>query len=195
MSLPRIGHRRPPTDRALIAACRRGDQDAWAELLSRYRRLIYSIPVGYRIPPGDADEIFQQVALKLFQNLGRLRGPGGLPAWLAVTARRQCQDFLRGTKRWHPLEATGDEEPAVDPPDVAARLHQVQCQHALALALERLEDTCRQLISFLYGQEPRPSYEEIAARLGRPVGSLGPTRKRCLEKLRKRYLDLGGSEP
>ena len=105
-------------------------------------------------------------------------------------ARRPLTAKLRGR-----IEAWLSDEPAIDPPDVAGRLHRVECQHALALALERLEDLCRRLIAALYVEDPRPSYDEIARRLGRPIGSLGPTRARCLEKLRKKYVEQGGPEP
>jgi len=178
-----------------VRACRRGDPAAWETLVRRYRRLIYSIPVGYRLSREDADEIFQQVALKLFEHLDRLRNDSSLVAWLSVTTRRACQALLRGGKAEVELDADGagaDEGESTDPAD---RLHRIACEHTLSLALERMDASCRELLRMLYYEAPPPAYEEIARRLRRPVGSLGPTRSRCLKKLRKLYRELGGEEP
>ena len=87
-----------------------------------------------------------------------------------------------------------EPEPVADVEDPTAGLHQIECEHTLGLAFERLDDGCRDLISALYYEDPAPSYQEISERLGRPVGSLGPTRNRCLKKLRKLYDQVGGPE-
>jgi RNA polymerase sigma factor (sigma-70 family) len=162
-------------------------------LIRRYRRLVYSIPVAYRLPPEDADDVFQRVAVKLFENLDRLRKLESLPSWLMTTARRECQACLRSGSRWSQLE--GEHEPHEDAPDVAQALLEVACENTLSRALSRLTEPCRGLLHALFLEEPSPSYGEIATRLGRPVGSLGPTRARCLGKLKKIYLALGGEEP
>ena len=184
--------RRPPSDGTLIGACRRGDERAWEALILRYRRLIYSLPAAYGLAPDQADEVFQAVAVRLYEQLGRIRRVNSLAAWLAVTARRECQALGRRARRQEPLEAS--PEPATQPAGITA-LHRVECEHALALAFERLGEPCRTLLSALYLEQPTPSYGEIARRLARPVGSLGPTRARCLRKLRELYLELGGPEP
>jgi DNA-directed RNA polymerase specialized sigma24 family protein len=92
-----------------------------------------------------------------------------------------------------------DESPAhddvEDPPDVLRDLHLLECAHTLTLAMERLDEPCRGLLSALYVEDPVPSYQEISRRLDRPVGSLGPTRARCLDKLRKVYVEMGGRCP
>jgi RNA polymerase sigma factor (sigma-70 family) len=185
-----------PPDKKLIAACAKGDEAAWRTLIFRYRRLIYSTPGAYRIPPADADEIFQRVSVKLFENLGRLRRVEGLASWLVTTTRRECQAYLRGVRKWRSLDE-GDPIPevAVDPPDVAGRLHDIETAHALALAMDRLGEPCRPLLTALYVEEPPASYQELSRRLGRPIGSLGPTKMRCLKKLRKLYVDEGGLNP
>ena len=182
------------TDHALIQACKRGDPAAWEQLIRRYRRLIYSIPVAYRLRDDGADEIFQRVSVKLFEHLARVRRSESLPAWIAVTTRRACQAYRRESYR---LEPVNEEQPQAveDPPDVAEAMFQASCEHALLLAFERLGSACRDLLSALYREEPRPSYQEIARRLDRPIGSLGPTRTRCLEKLRTFYLKMGGEQP
>jgi RNA polymerase sigma factor (sigma-70 family) len=180
-------------DKSLVLACRRGDGSAWELLIRRYQRLIYSAPVAYRIPASEADEIFQRVAVKLFEKLDQLKRAESLPAWLLTTARRECQAHLAGGRRWVAEDQAPD--PAQDPPDVAGRLDAVRSEHVLALALERLDETCRKLLGALYLEDPGPSYEQIGERLGRPVGSLGPTRARCLKKLRKLFVELGGVVP
>jgi len=187
--------KRWPADLALIRACRKGDPKAWETLILRYRRLVYSIPVAYRIPEAEADEIFQRVSVKLFENLGRLRNVEGLASWLAVTARRECQAYLRSSRKLSSLDESPAEVDVEDPPDVVHDLHLVECAHTLTLAMERLGEPCRGLLSALYVEDPAPSYQEISRRLDRPIGSLGPTRARCLEKLRKLYVEMGGRGP
>ena len=186
--------RRWKEDADLVRACLDGSQEGWDELLRRYRRLIYSIPVAYRLPPDQADEVFQRVALKLFENLDTLRSHASLPSWLSITTRRECWALSR--ERWREREADDDlDRIPVDPPDLADALDAVDREHALALAFERLDDPCRTLLTALYLEDPAPSYRQLAERLGRPVGSLGPTRQRCLGKLQRLFLRAGGSTP
>lgn len=180
--------REPRTpDAELIRRCVAGNAPAWEELIVRYRRLIYSIPVQYGFAPDLADEVFQQVAVKLFENLAKLRNAEGLASWLATTTRREC---WRLTGRGQQAEATEPEQferMEADAPDLDERLDAVQREHAMARALEVLGGTCQELLTALYVEDPTPSYEELSRRLGRPVGSLGPTRSRCLKKLEKIY--------
>lgn len=181
------------SDAGLVRACRRQDPAAWERLIHRYRRLVYSVPVAYRLTGDSADEIFQRVAVKLFEHLPTIRNTDSLTGWLLVTARRECQAFLRKEARWTELDERRAEE--VDPDDVDGRLHRVVSEHTLALALEQLDRGCRELLEALYLEDPAPSYQELSERLNRPVGSLGPTRSRCLEKLRKLYVKAGGEWP
>jgi RNA polymerase sigma factor (sigma-70 family) len=186
----------PRDDDALIRACRAGDEHAWKMLVERYRRLIHSVlVVAYRLPEPEAEEVFQRVVVKLFENIGRLKSSGSLPAWLITVTRNECRRYLRLARRWsQPNDENEPHEPQDDPPDVVGALHTIDCEHRLALAFERLDEPSRTLLSALYLEEPAPSYTEIAMRLGRPIGSLGPTRARCLKKLRRIYLELGGRE-
>jgi len=187
--------RRWRDDRRLVDRCRAGDVAAWETLIRRYRRLIYSVPAAYRLAPDDADDVFQRVAMKLLEHLDRLRRVEALASWLLTTARRECQAFRRSESRWEALDADSAGEPSEDPPEIAETLAWVEAEHALALALESLDPVCRGLLEALYVEDPTPSYREIADRLGRPVGSLGPTRSRCLGKLRDRYRSQGGRRP
>ena len=182
-------------DGGLVRACLRGDESAWETLILRYRRLIYSIPVAYRLPADQADDIFQRVAVKLFEHLGKLRRVESLASWLIATTRRECQAQKRSSSRWDALDEGTEAALSESPPDVAQALHDIQCEHSLALAFEDLDDMCRELLLALYREEPTPSYHEIASRMDRPIGSLGPTRNRCLKKLRGLYDRLGGEKP
>lgn len=183
-----------PTDRALVDRCLKGERSAWETLLERYRRLIYSVPVAYGLSPDAAGDIFQRVAVLVIENLHRVRRVESLPAWLLTTSRRECQAFLRGERRWRSMEELDSHDLSEDPPDVTGRLHELECEHALTLAFGRLGSPCRELLTALYFEDPTPGYEEISRRLSRPVGSLGPTRARCLKRLRKLYRALDGPE-
>jgi len=184
-----------PTDERLIRACCKGDERAWKTLVDRYRRLVFSVPVGaYKMSGTDAEEIFQNVVVKLYENIHRLRKSRSLAAWLVVVTRNECRRFKRLARRWSPIDESHDRLASDDPPDVVRALHAVECEHHLALAFERLDRESRRLLSALYLEEPPPSYAEIAGKLGRPIGSLGPMRARGLKKLRRLYLELGGSE-
>jgi RNA polymerase sigma factor (sigma-70 family) len=183
------------TDATLVRRCLDGDREAWDRLVDRYRRLIYSIPLAMGASADDADDVFQVVALALLENLEGLRRAESLAAWLATTARRETWRRGRAKRRFEPL-SEGHEETQPDlSPGVEDDLHRIQCQHALTLALESLDELCTQLLRMLFVEDPKPEYEEISARLGRPVGSLGPTRRRCLDKLRRGYHRHGGPEP
>ncbi len=191
---PRAAPERPD-DAALVRACLAGDGRAWEALIGRYRRLVYSIPVAYRLPSDQADEVFQRVFVKLLEQLARLRRVESLASWLATVARHECQALRREGARFAEDDAETILDRAVAPPsNLAGALDQVESEHALALALERVGEPCRTLIAALYLEDPVPSYAETAARIGRPIGALGPTRARCLAKLRKLY-EQGGGPP
>jgi RNA polymerase sigma factor (sigma-70 family) len=183
--------KRQDDDGAILAACRAGDAAAWETLIRRYRRLIYSVPAAYRLPTDQADEVFQRVTIKLFEHMGRLRSAETLPTWLLVTTRRESQEMSRKEKRYAPFDDEDSERLPAEDSDVAGRIDAVAREHEVALALERMGSPCRELLTALYVEEPTPPYDEIARRLGRPIGSLGPTRSRCLDKLKSLYLESG----
>jgi RNA polymerase sigma factor (sigma-70 family) len=182
-----------PNDDELIEGCLRNDEGAWRELIVRYRRLIYSIPVAYRLP--DPDEIFQIVAVKLLENLATLKNRASLGAWIATTTRRECISVRKKEQRSVSLDDQPPEELSEEAPDIAQRLLDIECEHMLHVALERLDEICKALLHAFYLEDPTPSYKEVAQRINRPVGSLGPTRGRCLTKLQEHYVDLGGESP
>ena len=141
----------PQSDRELVEACRLGEAAAWETLILRYRRLVYSIPGAYRLPREAADDVFQQVTLALFEHLASIRDGDKVGAWLAMTTRRACWAWSREGRRLSGFEE-GEEDalPGEEPEDVAAALHQVECEHSLQLAFEKLEEPCKGLLTALY---------------------------------------------
>lgn len=175
-------------DAALIRACLRGDGHAWENLIERYERLIYSIPRRYGMSEADAAEVFQNVCITLLKQLDQLRDYEKLGAWLVTTTRRECwRQWRQAEPMAQPQRTAHDDwnEPAVtqepSPEEVVAEYEEYRRVRA---ALERLAEGCRNLLWHLYYDPTRPSYADIARRLHLPVGSIGPTRARCLEKLR-----------
>jgi RNA polymerase sigma factor (sigma-70 family) len=164
-------------DNELIERCIQSDPAAWRELIAQYQRLVYSIARTLCPHPEDASDVFQQVWMELYQHLAELRHIEALPAWLMTVTRRRSYAVLRAKRGSEPL----DEEL----PDVSQKLNRVEHEHALERALQHLPDRCRELIDLLYFNVEEPSYADIAERLKMPVASIGPTRARCLEKLRK----------
>jgi len=167
----------PPVDAELIERCIKGDQTAWKELVMRYQRLVYS--VAHTLCPAgeEVSDIFQQVWLELYQQLPQLRNVDALPAWLITVTRRRMYALIRSQHSSEPLD---DEVP-----DLSQRLRQIEFEHMLERAISHLPDRCQKLINLLYFDSSDPSYSEIAQAMGMPEPSIGPTRARCLEKLRK----------
>jgi RNA polymerase sigma factor (sigma-70 family) len=181
-SLP---HRAPdlPANADLVAAAAIGNQEAWNALVDRFSGLVWSIARAHRLGDADAADVSQTTWLRLVEHLGRLRDPGSVGAWLATTARHECLRLIRQADRF--LYDEGALETADTDPLPEALLVASERQVALWRAIETLGDRCRSLIRVLMA-DPAPSYDEIAAALDMPIGSIGPTRARCLEQLRRR---------
>jgi RNA polymerase sigma factor (sigma-70 family) len=180
------------TDPELIEACLKGSGQAWEALLVRYQRLIYSIPLRYGLPEHDANDIFQNVSLLLWENLGRVRDRARLGAWLVITTRRECWRMLRQRRQNGTMPDTEvlDENLSSGPLSEDEFLA-LERQTQVRAAIEHLESPCKELLTLLFYVEPRPAYSEIARNLNLPEGSIGPTRSRCLEKLMKILEDIG----
>lgn len=179
-------------DADLIALCLDGSEDAWSALISRYQRLIYSIPMRSGLGEDKAADIFQSVCTRLIEHLGTLKDREKLASWLITTTNRECWRTVHRTRREAPIGEGGDaplDFPQSEMADEQPLAEEVQMQlveqQRLRSAVGALPDRCRSLIDLLYFQEDKPSYEEIARRLDMPVPSIGPTRARCLEKLKK----------
>jgi len=164
-------------DSELIKGCLGGDQTAWNELIERYERLIYSVARTFCQSREDASDVFQQVCLELYQRLSELRDHETLPAWLITVTRRQVAAMLKSRKTLVPLD---DDHLAAED-----RIAWIENEHLVERAMLDLSERCRLLIDMLYLDPSQLSYVAIARQLGMPVSSIGPTRARCLEKLRK----------
>jgi RNA polymerase sigma factor (sigma-70 family) len=169
----------------LVTRARNGDRQAWDALVDRYAPLIWSVCRRHRLDDADAEDVGQGVWLRLVDQLGNVRDPAALPGWLVTTTRRECLRVLRATRE--PL-ASGyqlDAETLPDEQAVTAEQELLAAERHAALreALADLPADGQQLIALLI-QDPPVPYAEISARLGIPVGSIGPNRARCLEKLR-----------
>ena len=170
----------------LVTRARTGDKRAWDALVERYAPLIWSICRKYRLGRADAEEVGQDVWLRLVDHLDKIRDPEALPGWLATTTRRECGRVLHPAHRRHVSVYACDTE---NLPDQQANLGDQELlaaeRHAaLRDALSRLPRRGQQLIAMLIADPPVP-YTEISARLGIPVGSIGPNRRRCLDKIRR----------
>ncbi len=180
-------------DAALMKACVAGDEEAWTVLLGRYGRLIYTIPLRFGFTRSVADEVFQEVCLTLLEGRDSVRDYQRIRAWLVTVTRRACIRRLRQRDReqlTELLESTGDVIEDTTESDLIA----LEEEYLVHRALERLSPLCRQLLRGLFFESPPRSYEALAAALDVPVGSIGPTRIRCLEKLRQEIVRLEQEE-
>jgi RNA polymerase sigma factor (sigma-70 family) len=182
---PRPG-RDDPLIRDLVSRARNGDKQAWDVLVKRFAPLIWSICRRYELADADMADAGQGVWLYLVDHLDSVRDPAALPGWLATTTRRECIRIRRAARRSHEsgslpdAENISDEEAAVaDEELLVAERHA-----ALREAFMSLPPSGQRLIALLMEDPPLP-YAEISARLGIPVGSIGPSRRRYLDKLRR----------
>ena len=178
-----------PTDTELVRRCRDGDEEAWQALVERYAPLILSVPRRYGLAAAQADDVFADVCLALVRSLKTLRDPQTLPAWLIRTATRATWEAARKAKVPPPEDLpalTG----AAPPEEFVALLEEEQIVRE---ALGQVSERCRRLLELLYFTVPTLSYDDLADEIWMPRGSIGPTRRRCLESMR-RFLEprLGG---
>ena len=170
----------------LVTRARKGDKQAWDALVERYAPLIWSICRRHRLGDADAEDVGQSVWLHLIEQLGRVRDPAALPGWLATVTRRECLRVLNAARG--PLEAGHVLDAEFLPDEQAGTAEQelllAERRAALREAFRDLPPCGQRLIALLIADPPVP-YAEISARLGIAVGSIGPTRSRCLDKLRR----------
>jgi RNA polymerase sigma factor (sigma-70 family) len=163
----------------LVARARNGDELAWDALVELYAPLIWSVCRRYRLIRADAEDVAQVVWLYLAGQLGRIRDPEAIPAWLVTTTRRECVRVRRAALRSCPAGYVLDAQDAPDDKGMTAEQELLVAERHTALreALGRLPPGCRQLLTLLIADPPMP-YAEISARLGISVGSIGPSRAR-----------------
>jgi len=176
----------------LLRAASEGDQEAWNAITDRFTSLLWSVARSYRLGSDDAEDVVQNTWLRLLENLTRIDNPEALPGWLATTARREALGILRRRGR---TVLTRDEDLGVDLADPASTeldsaLLEDERDVELWASFAKLPERCQQLLRVLMAVD-RPVYAEVSAAFDMPIGSIGPTRMRCLERLRKLVAESG----
>lgn len=179
-------------DSEIVKACLQGNALAWEALIKRYQRLIYSLPLKARLSQDDAADIFQAVCLKLYEKLEALRDHEKLSSWIITTTTRECWRLANRQRKERPADGWSDEEQdeklqqlASDSPLIEEQRIVLEQQQAVRQAVGALPERCKDLLTLLFYKNDELSYTEIARQMAMPVASIGPTRARCLEKLKK----------
>lgn len=180
------------SDGDLWQRCRGGEATAWSVLVRRFQRLVYTVPRRAGLGEAQAADVFQTTFTRLVEHADRITDPTRLQAWLVTTAKRESLRLVEASRRFVSPAPGGDDEADPDPmaelPDPGQRpdelIDDLQQHHRLRLAVDRLDARSRQFVELLFLQDEPLPYSEIAARLGIAEGSIGPTRARCLAKLR-----------
>jgi RNA polymerase sigma factor (sigma-70 family) len=177
-------------DATLVDHCLRGDEAAWTVLVSKYKNLIFSIPIKYGFSREEAADIFQSVCLDLLCELGRLREPRALGGWLIRVTYNKCFHQQQLNNRHASENGVVDMANATEEiPE--SRLHELQRDEALRMGLRSLGARCHKLVEMLFFESPARPYDEIAKSLSLAIGSVGPIRRRCLDELRKTLEEAG----
>jgi RNA polymerase sigma factor (sigma-70 family) len=171
-----------PTVIDLVNRAKDGDKAAWDQIVERYATLVWSVCRRHGLSGEDTDDVGASVWLRLVEKLGTIQQPAALPGWIATTARRECLHLLRVRNRQIP--ADDERFPDTAGPASDEWLLKQEQQIALREAFAQLPERCQLLLSMLFSDPPTP-YSEISARLDMPIGGIGPSRLRCLQKLRE----------
>lgn len=189
---------RYPTDSSLVEACCQGDRAAWETLVSRYSRLVWSVPRRYGLAPDDCEDVHQTVFAALIRSLEDVRDRERISSWLITTATRECWRLRRMAQVRAGIGSTAamNAPGAVDALEAPAEQsdHVLEERQLVREALLRIDERCRNLLTALFSGTGEPRYPEIAQRLGIPIGSIGPTRARCLGKLETLLREAGVAE-
>jgi len=179
-------------DAALVERCRQGESAAWTALVKRHQRLVYAVVMRLGLDEHGAADVFQTVFTRLLQHLPRIADPTRLQGWIAVTAKREALLQLRRSRRTVSMSRDEDDDDAADwdfadqGPRPGDALDELQQLDRLRHALDRLDERSRTLLLLLFrADDEKIPYDEVARQMGMSIGSIGPTRARCLEKLRK----------
>ena len=188
------------SDQDLIAACLTGEASAWDALIDRYATLIFSVCVRMGLSQVDAEDVFQDVCLILFHRLEGVRDAARLSAWLISTTKREVWRMSRkrnvtlaselGGGEWE-MEGAESVHPQKASDNPESEVLALEEQQLLREAVERLPERCRNLLKELYAADVPLSYQELAVKFALPIGSIGPTRARCLQNLRKILQEMG----
>jgi RNA polymerase sigma factor (sigma-70 family) len=180
------------SDEKLIKACLKGDAEAWAALIDKYKNLIYSIPVKFGMYQ-DAADIFQAVCVDLMSELPKLREHRALPKWLIQTCYHRCLQQRRLAGRHVELEPEHAEKPAdnTEPALPEQMLVQLEQEQLLRDVIAEMPERCERMIQMLFFETPARPYDEVAKELGLATGSIGFIRGRCLAQLKKQLEKKG----
>ncbi len=173
---------------ALLTAAASGDGVAWRAIVDRYGRLVWATVRGHRLSDADAADVVQTTWLRLVEHLGRIEDPERVGAWLVTTARRESLRVIATSARTIPTDDQSDLVDLREKPEAQLLVHERDA--LLRQGLSAISDSCQTLLRVL-AADPPPSYEEISAALDMPIGSIGPTRRRCMERLRKELEAIG----
>ncbi len=181
------------SDERLVSECLRGNEEAWAALVDKYKNLIYSIPIRYGAAREDAADVFQAVCLELFSELSNLRKVESLRSWLITVATHKSFHWKQRQRRRSEKEVA--ETAAVDLSDSAPvppeMIVEAEREQMIRDAVARLPARCGEMIRLLFYEQPPLPYSEVARRLGLASGSIGFIRSRCLKRLKKSLEELG----
>ncbi len=185
----------------LVRGAAEGDEQAWVALVERFSGLVWSVARAFRLSQADAADVSQTTWLRLAEHLGDIHEPQGVGAWLATTTRRECLRTLQKAQRTIPNDFEDDHLVSPDnTAEVDTSLDGGRQAAALHRAVDDLPEPGRALLRVLMA-DPAPSYAGAAKALNMPIGSIGPTRARCLQRLRRNpelvgvIAGLGGSNP
>ncbi|PSL03713.1 RNA polymerase sigma factor (sigma-70 family) [Haloactinopolyspora alba] len=175
-----------PSTSELVKQAADGVQDAWDRLVEQHSALVWTVVRSHQLRTGDAEDAFQATWLRLLENVDRIDRPDRLAGWLVTTARRECLRVLRRTDRERPdvavEEHAGADTGTPGPVDaLLTREDHVEVRRAF----DQLSARCQNVLRLTVAAPEQDAYEDVADALGMPVGSIGPTRKRCLQHLRR----------
>jgi RNA polymerase sigma factor (sigma-70 family) len=180
-------------DTRLVRECIAGKEEAWCALISKYKNLIFSIPLKYGFSADESTDIFQAVCLDLLSELPKLHKVKALPKWIMQVTAHKCFHRKQQERRTEVSDPDDKQFERSTPARAEEILREAEDEQGLRQAMSELAPRCRQLVRMLFYDEPARPYQEIAETLGIAVGSIGFIRQRCLERLRKRLLEAGFS--
>ena len=176
----------PLDDSEALEKLNAGDPDAWDQLIRDHERLVYSIPRRMGMKEQDCEEVSQMTWLSLRSRIHLLRSPAAIAGWLRVTAQRTCWKLIQSNR--HKTLLTEEAESIGSPDqDLTEDLIRMEAREQVRKSMDELSPRCKALLTKLYWDPTEPSYEEIGQELDMPVGSVGPTRLRCMEKLARLF--------
>ena len=164
------------SDAELVQRCRAGDAEAWNELVERFSRYVYSICAqGFRLPPADAEDVFQEVFTRIYTRLDTLRDDSALRPWIGQLTRRLCLDSIAASGRMQPVAD-------IEPHDRERTLDEVEEAFVVREALAELSEPCQEMLDRFFSRDE--SYRTISRELDLPCGTIASRISRCLRQLR-----------